>query len=264
MSEQLNGESPATTQARHTDTTREDFFLGMVAHELRNPMTPLRVQIQLLRRRLGDTSGNPAVERSIDSIERNLERLEIRINEIQEAAHLRGGTLTVRPEPCDLVEIIHAAVDEQSATDLGQAHTIDLQAPDRLPGVWDRDRLHQAISNLILNALKYSPLESTVRIVVERDGNAVRVTVIDHGLGIAADDLDELFQPYSRLYQRTRVKGLGLGLFLTRGIIEAHGGRIEVTSDGPGTGSQVRLTIPLTPSETASRTSSPTGDSPAT
>lgn len=103
-----------------------------------------------------------------------------------------------------------------------------------------------------------------IRIAIEQDGNEARITVIDHGVGIAAADLEEFFQPYSRLYQRTRVKGFGLDLFITRSIVEAHGGRIEVTSDGPGSGCRVALTLPLTPSETASRTSSPAGDSPAT
>ena len=215
----------------------------MVAHELKNPLAPVKVNVQLLRRRLGTVLDDPGIVRSLDSIEHNLRRLENRISDLQEAAHIRSGAFTLRLGPCDLIAIARGVVDEQSHQT--GSSPIHFEGPAALWGTWDCDRLHQALTNLVTNAVKYSPEGSQVGVQVTPADDQVTVSVTDQGIGLRPEDLADLFLPYSRLYQASEVKDTGLGLYITRGIIVAHGGRIWAESEGPGRGSRFCFTLPI-------------------
>ena len=230
------------------EQVRQTQFLGMVAHELKNPLTPVKVNVQLLRRRLGKAVDDPAMIRTLGSIDRNLSRLENRISDLQQAAHIRSGAFTLRVGPCDLMAVARGVVAEQAEqADGNGTPPIHLEGPSVLRGTWDCDRLHQALTNLVSNAVKYSPVNGEVRVEVASSDDEVTVTVSDQGIGLRSEDLDDLFLPYSRLYHASEVKGTGLGLYITRGIVEAHGGRIWAESDGPGRGSRFRFTLPREP-----------------
>lgn len=232
-------------ELRREEAARQTHFLGMVAHELKNPLTPLRINLQLLRRRLGETVDQPPVARALGTIGANLDRLQSRIDDLQRASHIGSGAFTLDPQPCDLADLARQVVDEQLNTTLGQAHELPLSAPDTLAGVWDRDRLHQTLTNLVTNALKYSPAGTVVAVEVRRDGDRAVVTVTDQGVGFRPEDVADLFRPYSRLYQASQVKGTGLGLFIVKGIVEAHGGHVWTESAGPGRGSRFGFELPL-------------------
>lgn len=238
-------ENAELRRAERREAARQTHFLGMVAHELKNPLTPLRINLQLLRRRLGETADQPAVAKSLGTITANLDRLQHRIDDLQRASHLGSGTFTLDPQPCDLADLARQVVDEQLNTLLGQAHTLSLDAPPSLPGIWDCDRLHQTLTNLVGNALKYSPTETEVAVEVRQAGDRALITVADRGVGFRPEDLADLFKPYSRLYQESKVKGTGLGLYIVKGIVEAHGGRVWAESEGPGQGSRFGVELPI-------------------
>ena len=146
----------------------------------------------------------------------------------------------------DLVEVACSVVDQQAHHG---GHRVLLEAPDRLEGVWDRDRIAQALTNLVSNAIKYSPEGTTVWVKIRRTADEAIVSVKDQGPGIAADEIPLLFYPYSRFYRESRARGLGLGLYITKGIVDAHGGHIVVESPGRDQGSTFSFSLPLRPAD---------------
>lgn len=236
--------SPAAAGQADDWPPREAYFLGMVAHELKNPLTPLKMNLQLLQRRVTETSVSPGITRAIDAIAGNLDRLQRRLDRLEQAAHLRTGVFAIEPRRIDLVGVVRRAVEEQGATDLGAAHSITFAAPADLWGEWDGDRLLQAICNLIENALKFSPPETPVAVTVRAAPAEAIVEVADEGPGVRPEDRDEIFRPYSRVYLANRAKGAGLGLFIVKGIVEAHGGRVWIADGGPAGGSTFGLSLP--------------------
>ena len=151
------------------------------------------------------------------------------------------GGFPLHPEPTDLSALVRQ-VAERLEPPSGQ-HRILVTAPDHLVGHWDPDRLGQVLTNQIGNAIKYSPDGGDVIVQLRQDRDGATITVADQGIGIRADEVHLLFRPFSRLSDGARLEGTGLGLFISRGIIEAHGGRISVESDGQGAGQHVHHSI---------------------
>ena len=143
----------------------------------------------------------------------------------------------------DLVALIDTVV--RSVQPLSAAHDIEVRAPSRLYGEWDAGRLAQVLQNLITNAIKYSPKGGFVAIDVGIDADHATVSVSDDGLGIADNDLAQLFERFYRVGGTRAIEGSGLGLYICQGIISAHGGRIWASSEGPGRGSTFSFTLPL-------------------
>jgi signal transduction histidine kinase len=154
---------------------------------------------------------------------------------------VEAGRLDLCLEQFDLVDLIRRVVAAVQA--LSTKHTIELHAPRRVSGMWDAARLEQVIQNLLTNAIKYSPGGGTIDVNVVSRGSELTVSVRDVGLGIAHDELTQLFHRFYRVARTRGLEGSGLGLYVCQAIISAHGGRIWASSDGPGRGSTFTFTL---------------------
>ncbi|MCC6790650.1 MAG: PAS domain-containing protein [Thermomicrobiales bacterium] len=223
-----------TTQRRTLERLQRD-FLAMVTHDLRSPLAAIRVQAQLMRRR-GQYS-----ETSVEAIVGQTERIARLINTLADLVRMDSGRLDLKRQSLDLVELAEQVAEQEVANAPGRFVEIVADAP--VVGEWDADRLAQVLSNLIGNALKYSGEDAAVSVEVRVDGDEATVAVIDSGVGIPEEHLAKLFERFFRA-DVTGAGGLGLGLYIARMLVEAHGGRIEAESE-VGRGSTFRFVLPL-------------------
>jgi signal transduction histidine kinase len=218
-------------------TALED-FLSVAAHELRNPLTAITGFAQLMQR------GERYSERAVTAILSQTARLQRLVGDLVDASRLETGQLKLRRTRIDLVELVRASAEHAQAT--SARHSVRVSAPaGPLEGWWDRDRLDQVLGNLLSNAIKYAPAGGDVRIQVDDLGAEARVSVEDRGLGIPPEALPRLFERFYRVQhpEAGEIQGLGLGLYITKSLVEAHGGRIAVESE-PGRGSTFSFTLP--------------------
>jgi signal transduction histidine kinase len=231
----------AKRQLEHAQQERED-FISMVVHELGQPLTTISAYAQLLER-----PGLPAQtqERARKSIASETRRLARLVQDLADATRIVGGRFQLRARHCDLVEIVREQVELARVGD--GRRQIRLEAPEQpLAMVCDRDRAAQVLSNLLANAIKYAP-GSEINVRVRAEGDYALMSVQDNGPGIPADRLEAIFEPYIRLERESgngKRKGAGLGLYIARGIVEAHGGRIWCESE-QGQGTTVYVRLPL-------------------
>jgi PAS domain S-box-containing protein len=214
-------------------------LLATVTHDLKNPLAGISGHAQLLQRRQAYT------ERSVLAILSETRRLGRLIDDLLDVTRAETGQLTLTRDWGDLLEAVQAAVEAARA--VSSAHQVDLTAPEEpLIAFFDRDRLEQVVQNLLLNAIKYSPEGGMVRVQVDERDDEVWITVADEGIGIPLDALPHLFRRFYRTAaaRERGLPGLGLGLFVTRSLIEAHGGRIWAESAGPGRGSSFIVAVP--------------------
>lgn len=216
-------------------------FLGMVTHDLGGSMTGVLGYVQLLQRQVDADSPVFATAQSLDRAGKQLQRL---LNDLRDAALVGNGRFALAPATMDLVLTVKTVLDQQQTLSPSRHFTLD--APERLCGVWDRQRLSQVCSNLLSNAAKYTPAGADVRVVVSATATEVILSVADQGPGIPHDELARLFQPFSRLERDPRVHGTGLGLYITDVIARAHGGRVWAESC-VGAGSTFYVALPLGP-----------------
>lgn len=222
------------------DKAKND-FVSMVAHEFRTPLTGIQGFSEIIR----DYDISPAeIREYANDINADARRLARMINAQLDLDRLNSGKLELRRESIDLNHLVRDLVEYLAAISPENPLTISLE-PD-LPFVYgDRDRLIQVVSNLVNNAVKFSPPGSTVDVFTRRDDGGLRLTVQDRGVGIPAADIERIFQPYTRIETPDlgSVSGTGLGLPIVRLIVELHGGTVEVESD-IGRGSQFHVTLP--------------------
>jgi PAS domain S-box-containing protein len=224
------------TERKRAERVQQD-FIAMASHDLLTPVTVMRARAQLLQRR------HTYDETSVASILEQASRMERLITDLRELVLAEGRGLALRRERIDLVEIVHEALVRAQAH--GTRHALRTEA-SHLPiiGSWDRDRLGQVLDNLIDNAIKYSPEGGEISVQVQATGQEGQVRIVDHGVGIAADVLPRLFERFYQGQEPGMSTGLGLGLYITRMLVEAHGGRIWAESK-PGQGSTFTLSLPL-------------------
>jgi PAS domain S-box-containing protein len=215
-------------------------FLGVVAHDLRSPLTSILASAQLLGRH---EKSPEQLERTSALIANQAHRMNEIVSYLFDAAVIGVGEFKVHPQPMDLVATVRQIVEAQQMTTT--RHHLLLEAPLSLEGRWDAERVEDALDNLIGNAIKYSPSGGEVYIRVELCDRQALVSVSDQGLGMLPEEIPQLFQLFSRLEPAGTIEGSGLGLYITRGFVEAHGGRIWAESAGPGQGSTFYLTLPL-------------------
>lgn len=214
-------------------------FLGGVAHDLKNPLTPLKLAASAAG---GDVTPERA-RRTLDLVGRQVERLERMIGDLLETARIEAGQLELRPDVHDAAELLEEVARLHAA--VGTHELVWAGPPEPLLVRCDAQRLEQVLNNLVSNAMKYSPPGSRVALSLERRGDEAVFAVRDHGVGVPPEEQARIFEPFRRGAQArgAAIPGVGLGLCVSRRIVEAHGGQIELES-APGLGSTFRVRLP--------------------
>ncbi|HET7035140.1 MAG TPA: ATP-binding protein [Thermomicrobiaceae bacterium] len=239
-------------QAAQQALRYRDEFLSIASHELKTPLTTLKGYAQLLRRVLERQPEDAArLTRVVDELQQQMERFELLVTDLLDVSRIEQGHLELRPEPVELSELARRVLARFAQEGLvPSGHRLALDVPEPIVGRWDAERLDQVLTNLISNAVKYSPGGGEVRVSLrERDGQA-EVTVTDQGIGIPEQELSELFKPFMRGAAARLFPGTGLGLYISRNLVELHGGTIEAASR-LGQGSRFTVRLPLRGSATA-------------
>jgi signal transduction histidine kinase len=234
----LLSESQQALQAR-------DEFIAVAAHELRTPITALKLQLQSLLRLLRQSPAGEDVLSRFHAVARQVSRLGRLVESLLDVERIHTGRLRLEREPVDLGELVQDVVERFNGELARAGCELRVKTLGRVTGMWDRTQLEQALGHLLGNALKFGaghPIELTLE---SRDAQA-RLTVRDHGLGLAPEALERIFGRFERARSSRESGGLGLGLFLTRQIAEAHGGRFQVLHR-PGTGATFLLELPACP-----------------
>ncbi len=239
-----------------------DAFLAIASHELKTPLTILKLQMQMTLRRLqylpnlskAETATDwvnhlPPAQEALARMNQQVGRLDRLVNDLLDVSRIRAGKLALRLESLDLVALIRQAIEDQR---VASSRMIRLSLPASLPGpvVADAERIEQVLTNYLTNALKYSPPEAPVDVGLEVDEQQIRVWVHDAGPGIPSAEQEHIWERFHRAsgieVQSGSGVGLGLGLSICRDIIERHQGQVGVQS-APGEGSTFWFTLPLTP-----------------
>ncbi|MBI2186132.1 MAG: response regulator [Acidobacteria bacterium] len=219
---------------------QRDEVLGTVAHDLRSPLAGIAVALATMLR----NTTNPEAQRVISAMQREAERMNRLIQDLLEVASIEAGRLVVQPRPCDLATLIRESTELLRPIFHDRGLAFEVEIPEDLPPVLaDRDRLSRVFSNLLSNAIKFTPRDGRITLTTAREGAAVRISVTDTGPGIPVDERARLFDRFAHPPRPRPGGGTGLGLTIARGIVEAHGGRIEVESE-VGTGSTFHVTLP--------------------
>jgi PAS domain S-box-containing protein len=235
----------AYEDARNAVRAREQ-FLSIASHELKTPLTSIKASAQMIARRLRDEELNrDRLTRFSDQMRSEILRLETLVSDLLDASRIQQGRLDLRPEPTDLAALARVVVErfEHTPTRTPQ-HRLIIDAGDQVTANVDPARIDQVITNLVSNALKYSPDGGEVRVAIERRPEHVRIVVSDQGIGMTDDEQQRLFEPFARGEQaRQQFGGTGLGLFISAEIVERHDGTIAVTSSA-GQGSTFTVELP--------------------
>ena len=235
----------AASAARQAAEAREE-ILRVVAHDLRDPLGTISMTASLLLDGLGRDSKRPGDEKYVQIIARSASRMDRLIHDLLDVTRMDTGRLQVDPKAEPLACVLRDALEGAELHARERSLTLSLALEDELPAAWiDASRVAQAISNLLGNALKFTPPGGRITVGAKRERSWVRVWVADSGEGIAEDQVERIFRPFWQAHAADG-RGLGLGLAITRGIVEAHGGRIAVESH-PGRGSTFSFTVPIAP-----------------
>ena len=213
-----------TFQAQEALQQRDE-FISVAAHELRTPLTALQLKLQSLER-------IPHPDRRLERIGgavRQTERLSRLIDRLLDVSRIAQGRVEMAPERFDLSALVRQVADDFREPALEARAPLELELPDEMEGCWDRLRMEQVLVNLISNAVKYGA-GKPISVSLEAEDDRVRVTVADRGIGIAPDDVERIFGRFQRAVSIRNYGGLGLGLYITRFIVEAHQGTISVSS----------------------------------
>ena len=226
-----------------------DEFLSVASHELRTPLSSLQLQIGMLLRPSRDltpTLGSQHARAQVETAARQAERMARLITELMDVSRINAGRLHLEVEDLDLVTVVRDVIGRLTDEAAKALSPIELRAKSAsVPGRWDRLRIEQVVTNLLTNAFKFAA-GKPIEVTVEEEGPLGRITVADHGVGIAPGDLERIFQRYEQASPSKKYAGLGLGLYIVRQIVEAHGGTIRVESD-PGAGSVFTVELPREP-----------------
>ena len=223
---------------------RKDEFLAILAHELRNPLAPIR-QAAVLAKKPSITESQK--QWCLDVIERQVQHMSLLLEDLLDVSRITRGVLQLRKQPTTLASIIEAAVETARPLIESKRHTFTVEVQDESTQLdVDPLRMSQVISNLLTNAAKYTNNGGIIRLSANLDGSNLQVAVADNGIGIQSDELGSIFAMFSQVKsaQDRSEGGLGIGLALTKGLVELHGGKIEAHSAGSGAGSVFSLTIP--------------------
>lgn len=243
-----------THRRRHEEQLREadrrkDQFLAILAHELRNPLAPLKNGLQILRLRRGADS--PLGE-TLQMMDRQLNHLVHLVDDLLDVARISSGKVVLRTRPVLLREVLAQSIEASRSLIEARDHKLSLEVSDddmRVDG--DADRLAQIFSNLLSNAAKYTEAGGEIGVRLRQDGGEAVVDVVDRGIGIPPDELERVFDLFSQVreHQGRAEGGLGIGLSLVQSLVRLHGGSVRAESEGPGRGSAFTVRLPLAQAE---------------
>lgn len=257
-------ELDAANSALQQADRRKDEFLATLAHELRNPLAPLRNGLQVMR--LAGADAN-VVERARAMMERQLTQIIRLVDDLLDVNRISRGTFILRIERANLADIVHHALETCAPPIQDKQHRLTVSIPPA-PIYVDADsaRLSQALCNLLVNAAKFTPNGGEIRLDVRRNGGDAVISITDSGVGISPDMIDKVFEMFTQLDRslETSQAGLGIGLSIVQRLVEMHGGIVEARSAGLGTGSEfiVKLPVAVVQAEDFKRinTSAPVGN----
>jgi signal transduction histidine kinase len=230
------------TRSDESLASRDD-FLAMVSHDLRNLLSGIVLDATLVAERAPQSAEGRGVVDRMERIQRYAARMNRLIGDLVDVVSIDAGRLAVHKAPCDAAALLVEAVDAFAAAAEDAGIALELEAPDgAMDADFDHDRMLQVLANLIANALKFTPRGGRVVLRGERAADAIRLTVTDVGKGVPAHLLEHVFERFGQADDRDR-RGLGLGLYISRSLVEAHGGRIWAESE-PGEGSSFHVTLP--------------------
>jgi PAS domain S-box-containing protein len=238
-------------QLRDVDR-RKDEFIAILAHELRNPLAPLRTGLDVLRLS-HDAAG--AVARVRPMMERQVTQMVRLIDDLLDVSRITSGKIQLQPEPTLVAQLVRDAMEgHRAALDAGRLTANVALPPETVYVYADPARFVQILSNLLHNAIKFTDPGGTITVIgivtgSDRQARELRLSIADSGAGIPADALPHIFELFAQGHQPGGLGrvGLGIGLALARRLAELHGGRLEATSDGPGRGATFTLTVPTMP-----------------
>ncbi len=224
---------------------RKDEFLATLAHELRNPLAPIVTALEVLRIK---APADPQMRWSRDVIERQVRHMTRLVDDLLDVARISTGKAQLRIERVEVAGVVHHAVEATRSLIDTAGHRFSLTLPHR-PLVLDADptRLSQVLANLLSNAAKYTPQGGHIRLAADRDGDEAVIVVEDNGVGLSDSDLESIFSMFAQVtpaIDRSQ-GGLGIGLSLSRGLVELHGGTITASSAGLNQGAKFTVRLPL-------------------
>jgi PAS domain S-box-containing protein len=233
-------------QTQEAVRLREE-FLSIASHEMRTPLTSITGFAHLINRQAARGNLDPSRTAEItNSLLSEAIRLEQLVADLLDVSRIQQGRLDIRPEPCNMADIVRTVVERLGeAYEHGANRDIQVHAPPVLKGVWDPTRIDQVVTNLVTNALKYSMDGPIILTLQAQEDDGVLLSVEDSGIGISSEQQEQVFEPFIRGSDaHQQASGTGLGLYITRQIIEHHGGTIELESE-PGIGTIFRIRLPL-------------------
>jgi signal transduction histidine kinase len=225
-----------------------DEFLSVASHELKTPLTPLSLKLTAVARELkpnGVDAQAQRVLRHLEQAHRQVQRLSTLINALLDVSNLSRGELVLHPEEMDLGAVLREVVAGLASEAARGGTEVRLEGPERVRGCWDRLRLEQIVTHLLSNAIRFGA-GRPIRARLEQEDGKVRLVVHDEGIGIALEDQERIFGKFERAVSGRYYGGLGLGLYMTRSLVEAMGGSIRVESQ-PSEGATFTLELPREP-----------------
>jgi signal transduction histidine kinase len=235
-----------------------DEFLSIASHELRTPLTSLKLQSQLRKRELAklgpDAFGPERLERMFDMDDRLVTRLNRLVDDMLDISRITSGKFGLKPERFDLSDLVREVADRLQSQFAHSGSELVVDCAKGVFGDWDRFRLEQVVVNLMTNAIRYGK-GAPIRVAVSLRADKAVLEISDHGIGIAPDDQNRIFQRFERAVNANDASGLGLGLFISRTIIDAHQATIQVKSE-LGRGATFIVELPAAPSESGAEPTS--------
>jgi two-component system CheB/CheR fusion protein len=248
----LEEELRRRTEELAGEDRRKDQFLAMLAHELRNPLAPIRNAVELMRQ---VETFDPSFQPSREMVERQVKHLARLVDDLLDVSRITRGSIRLRKEPVDLGAIVQSAVEGARPLITTRSHELEVELPQeplRLEA--DPARLEQIVANLLDNAARYTMPGGHIWVTARREGGEAVVRVRDSGIGVPPDVLERVFEPFVQTAGESLARtdgGLGVGLTLVRSLVEMHGGQVEARSPGLGQGSEFVVRLPARPPEGA-------------
>ncbi len=239
----------AAREAAQAAVAARDEFLAVAGHELRTPLTALLFHAESLARAAASLPPDSAARAA--KVSRSARRIARLVDELLDVTRISVGRLSLEPEPVDLAEVAREVVLRNAEPAALAGSPLRLDAPRPVRGLWDPGRVEQILEALVANALKYGR-GHPIDVAVEAEGTTARLVVRDHGIGIAPEDQARIFERFERAASARHYGGLGLGLWIVRQVVEAHGGRIRVES-APGAGATFTVELPVVPAAADAR-----------